>query len=76
MDIKDVMKWISLVKHSYYYKIIPTDIASVLDHNSARRYLAQLCVENEQKKSNLIEISEKDSNLEYSVRLMASVSRG
>ena len=76
MHINDVMKWISLARHSYYHKIYPKDIANELDHHSARRYLAQLCVDNGQLKSKLDDISEQDSNIEYSVGLKASASRG
>ena len=69
-------KWISLVRHSYYYRVHPNDIMQALDKNDARRYLAQLCVENAQKKSNLIDIEEVKSNAEFSVQLKGTVSRG
>ena len=57
---------------SLYYKADPKEIASILDKNTAHRYLASLIVNNEQNKSNLIDISEKGSSHEYSVEIKIS----
>ena len=35
-----IYEWIALIRHSYYYKILPKDIAVQLEENDARRYLA------------------------------------